>query len=96
MMADEGVEQRIMLEGARRLWGAVLLRAAWDARGTDPIIANEARGWLRDIGSALAARLGFSPEQVNQWVQQLPALPWEQPALFSHELWGIRDGNTDR
>lgn len=95
MIADEGVEQRIMLEAVRRLWVAVLLRAAWDARGTDPVLASESRGWLRDVGGALAARLGFSPERIDQWLRQLPALPCAQPALLSSELWEGYDGDTD-
>ena len=66
----------------RRLVAAILVRAARDAQTDDPDLAAPARRWLARSGAAWAEMLDIPPERVTAWVGQLPALSYEQLALF--------------
>jgi hypothetical protein len=71
-----------MMDGYRRLLAATLLRAAKDAQDADPSIAVPARRWLQSEGPAWVEWLDLPPERVDRWLNDLPALPWEQLPLF--------------
>lgn len=78
----------------RRLLAAILVRAVRDARGEDPQISGEARRWLQGPGADLAMILGFSPEEVEAWLTQLPELPVEQLPLFEGGMWDDHENTT--
>jgi hypothetical protein len=60
----------------------MLLQAVRDAQGADPVLAAEARRWLRGEGIHWAEALNIVPDRVHAWLAQLPALPYEQLTFF--------------
>ena len=66
---------------SHRLLAALLLRAVQDAQDADPELAVEARRWLVGEGLVWAETLDLDRARVIEWVEGLPALPFEQLML---------------
>jgi len=64
------------------LAAALVLRAVLDSlEDGDPDLAAPARRWLAGDGAGWAEMLDIPGERVTDWLDDLPALPWEQLAL---------------